>query len=242
MRSWTLFAAFAGLVAVAVADFISSEQGDGRAKARPDASSERSSLRVMKDEPPAAAATAATAATSRVTAVGGQRRDPLCNAGSDCIDDPLSASSEAELRWMRQHSYPTKAEAERLAGLSEAGLEAEARRGVLTAMTELGSRQLDRGDSNGLNWLREAKNRGSLYAYYGRSRAELSRPSGHGFVEAGAFLRVAYMLGDRKAATALHQLVEEHRLGMIELDAIDRRASSLHQTYAGGRAPVPRPW
>ena len=165
----------------------------------------------------------------------------FCNRRPQCMDDPFIPVSHEELTWMRAHGYPTLEESERLARLSEAELTAEARRGVLTAMTELGKRMIARGDRNGLTWYLRASEQGSIYAYYLRSDVEMDRASGRGFIEAGAFLRVAYILGDHKAGTTLLRFFEKNRLGMIEMNAIDRRANELYQTYAENRQPTPRP-
>jgi hypothetical protein len=165
----------------------------------------------------------------------------FCNRRPECVDDPHIPNSEAELRWMQQYGYPTIDESARLGRLSDLQLETEAGRGVLTAMTELGKRLIERGDQNGLNWYLKAKNQGSIYAYYQRSNAEMNRAFGHGFVESGTFLRVAYILGDLKASQALYRFIEENDLGVIEMDAIDRRANELYQTYAKNRQPTPRP-
>lgn len=167
--------------------------------------------------------------------------ETLCRGRSECADDPLIANSEAELYWMRRHGFPTKQEAQRLQRLSEADLQVEARHGNLTAMTALGERMIDRGDSNGMSWFLRAKNRGSLYAYYMQSKAEMNPSMGHGFVESGAFLRVAHLLGDSKAEREVHRFIEKNRLSHIELYAIDRRASELYASYAKNRQPSPRP-
>ena len=58
-------------------------------------------------------------------------------------------------------------------------------------------------------------------------------------VEAGAYLRVAYILGDAKAATELQRRLPGLTPG--EQAMIDERAASLYQTMAGARAPAPRP-
>lgn len=165
----------------------------------------------------------------------------FCDRRPECKDDPFIPVSQEELVWMRTHGYPTQEESERLARLSEVELEAEAKRGVLTAMTELGKRMIARGDRNGLSWYLKAKDHGSIYAYYLRSEVEMDRSTGRGFVEAGAFLRVAYILGDHKAGAVLLRFFEKNRLGMFEMEAIDRRAGELYQTYAQNRQPTPRP-
>jgi hypothetical protein len=172
---------------------------------------------------------------------GSEFRGEFCNRKPACADDPLAPNSEAELRWMQQHGYPTKEVVERLSRLSDTELEAEAKRGALTAMTELGSRMLEKGDHNGAVWFIRAADRGSIYAYYAQSKYEMRKASGRGLVESGAYLRVAYILGDHKASYALYEFMRTQNLSMMELDAIDRRAASLYQTYARNRQPAPRP-
>lgn len=165
----------------------------------------------------------------------------FCGHRPACVNDPHSPNNERELRWMQQHGYPTKDELERLARLSEVELEEEAKRGSLTAMTELGGRMVERNDPKGSLWFMRAADRGSIYAYYAESKTEMNRTLGHGLVESGAFLRVAYMLGDHKAATELYRFKEKEKLGIGEMVAIDRRAASLYLTYAKKRQPSPRP-
>ena len=160
------------------------------------------------------------------------------------MQDPTTAESEADYRWLRQHGYPTREESLRLAALSEAALRDEVGKGSLTAMTELGSRMVNRGDWKGLSLFSGAASRGSLYAYYAESKAMQIRaaPLG-GIVESGAFLRVAYMLGDYKAARAVQRdVIEKYNATRpSESVMIDERAASLYKTYAKGRQPVPRP-
>lgn len=165
----------------------------------------------------------------------------FCGRKPACADDPNIPNNEQELRWMQLHGYPTKDELDRFAAMSETALEEEAKGGSLTAMAELGSRIVERNDPNGLRWILQARDRGSIYAYYAQSKKEMNRTLGNGLVESGAFLRVAYMLGDYKASTALYQLVEKERLGIAELDRIDRRAAELYLTYTKNRQPTPRP-
>ena len=190
-------------------------------------------------------------AVTRATALGGQLSaagfiEPkiYCNGDQACLQDPTTAESEADYRWLRQHGYPTREESQRLAALSEAALQDEIRKGSLTAMTELGTRMVNRGDWNGLSLFLRAADRGSIYAYYAKSKAMQIRtaPMG-GIVESGAYLRVAYMLGDYKAAQALRwDVIEKYNATHPSESAmIDDRAASLYETYARSRQPVPRP-
>lgn len=165
----------------------------------------------------------------------------FCSDKYDC-HDPLIPNNANELRWMQQYGYPTKDELDRMARLSDVELEMEAKQGKLTAMTELGSRLVDRNDVNGEKWVYLAQQRGSIYAYYIDAKTEMNRTLGHGLVESGAHLRLAYLLGDYKAATALYQFASKEGLDIVELNAIDRRAASLYITYAKNRQPTPRPF
>lgn len=181
---------------------------------------------------------------SQTMSPAGKNLDPrqFCNRDPACADDPTIPNSENELRWMQQHGYPTREEIDRLAKLSEVELAEEVKRGNLTAMSELGTRMVDRGDNNGLSLYLQAANSGSIYSYYAESNAQMKRSVGGGLVEAGAYLRLAYMLGDYKAATTLYRFVESQKLSIIEMNAIDRRAASLYITYAKNRQPTPRPF
>ena len=165
----------------------------------------------------------------------------FCTAKSSCYD-PLVPNNANELRWMQQYGYPTKDELDRMAQLSDDELEMEAKQGKLTAMTELGSRLVDRNDVNGEKWVYLAQQHGSVYAYYIDAKTEMNHTLGHGLVESGAHLRLAYLLGDYKAATALYQFASKEELDIVELNAIDRRAASLYITYAKNRQPTPRPF
>lgn len=166
----------------------------------------------------------------------------FCNRQETCKDDPTVPNNPNELRWMQQHGYPTRDEQDRLMRLSETELELEAKQGKLTAMTELGSRMIDRNDPNGSLWLLRATEHGSIYAYYAISKKEMNRTLGHGLIESGAFLRVAYLLGDYKAGTALYQFASKEGLSIGEFNMIDRRAASLYITFANNRQPAPRPF
>jgi hypothetical protein len=144
---------------------------------------------------------------------------------------------------MRRHGYPTGEEASRLKSLSEAQLENEVADGSLTAMTELAGRKIERSDWSGLQLLTQASDRGSVYSNYVRSSAMLKKGAPMaGLIESGAYLRLAYILGDYKAAGALqNDFSRELSSTPREMSRIDERAASLYRTYAKNKAPVPRP-
>lgn len=191
-------------------------------------------------------------ADSRVTDVEPPQATPaivppasgICgNDDAACRSDPFSANSEEDLVWMRLHGYPTGDEASRLKSLSDAQLENEISGGSLTAMTELASRKIERSDWSGLQLLTQASDQGSIYSNYVRSSAMLKKgaPMG-GLTESGAYLRLAYILGDYKAADALqNNFSRELSLTPREMSRIDERAASLYRTYAKSKVPVSRP-
>ncbi|UNK48475.1 hypothetical protein MNR01_11980 [Lysobacter sp. S4-A87] len=66
-----------------------------------------------------------------------------------------------------------------------------------------------------------------------------NHPGFKNYIEAAAFLRVAYILGDGKAAGQI--LKDFPKYGPVDYTIIDRRASSLYRTFAKERRPSVRP-
>lgn len=164
----------------------------------------------------------------------------LCRQGDDCKSNALAASSSEEAAWLQANGYPSSAELARLQKLSDSQLKTAADAGSVTALAVYGERlALGNDTKNGLDALRKATERGSIYAYYGLSNVYAERKGLKNIVDSGAYLRVAYMLGDSKAGTAL--LGKTPPIHPVEMAAIDRTAASLYQTYANNRPPRPRP-
>lgn len=164
----------------------------------------------------------------------------LCRQSDDCKSNVLAASSSEEAAWLQANGYPSSAELARLQKLSDSQLKAAADAGSVTALAVYGGRLALGSDTrNGLDALRKATERGSIYAYYGLSNVYAERKGLKSIVDSGAYLRVAYILGDSKAGTAL--LGKTPPIHPVEMAAIDRRAASLYQTYANSRPPRHRP-
>ena len=163
-----------------------------------------------------------------------------CTRPVDCNSNVLGASTREEATWLRANGYPSQAELKNLRQLSDSQLKAAADAGSVAALAVYGER-LAMGDdtAGGLDALRTAADRNSIYAYYGLARVYAERKGLKNLVESGAYLRVAYMLGDSKAATTLQAGFPT--LHPVENAAIDRRAASLYQTFAKNKAPRPRP-
>ncbi|ATS37130.1 MULTISPECIES: hypothetical protein [Xanthomonas] len=165
----------------------------------------------------------------------------LCQPGAyACIaGGPLLASSQAEAHWLIAHGYPSPAEHARLSKLDLAQLQAESQAGNQAATVFYGSKTALSGRfQSGVAILRKAAATGTIYAYYGLSEAYLGDTPQTNPVESAAFLRLAYLLGDRKASAAIAQ----RGLSGIESVVADERAAVLYQTFAKSRRPSPRPF
>ncbi|AWH16923.1 hypothetical protein C1922_06110 [Stenotrophomonas sp. ZAC14D2_NAIMI4_7] len=160
----------------------------------------------------------------------------LC--GLDCAGaGPLDARTAAEAMWLIKHGYPSAFDRDRLQSLSRAELLQLVGSGSLPGAVELGKRvALEDNVLDGKIILRQQANAGNMYAYYGLADVSAnSQP--RSLVDAAAYLRMAYMLGDDKAASEIAKL----RLTSAELVAADKRASHLFGGYAGEQARDPRP-
>jgi hypothetical protein len=162
--------------------------------------------------------------------------DAMCDGGLRCKQSPLVAWSPEEQAWLHRNGYPTEAEARELTALSETQLQQRADAGSLPAATELGVR-LGRRDEYGkaLVVLMDAADKGSLYAYHDLARLHLGRDH----QEAAACLRLAYLLGDYKAANTLYRWFP--KITANELQMADQRAALLYRNVAKFQKPRPRP-
>lgn len=162
--------------------------------------------------------------------------DYLCRM--DCKDAaPFEARSPREAAWLIKHGYPSAVEKSRLESLSLDALRQEADLGSLPGAVEYGRRlALEENALDGKIVLRQQAQSGNMFAYYGLANvsANGSQPS---LVDTAAYLRMAYMLGDDRAALEIAKM----RLTSAELVAADKRASHLFAGYAGEQPRDPRP-
>lgn len=156
----------------------------------------------------------------------------------ECADlGPLEASSEAEALWMVKHRYPSKQELQRLAAMSITQLQQEAAAGNSAAAVMLGKRiALERNFVEGQVILREQTLSGNMFAFYAISES-FREAQDRNLVEGAAYLRLAYILGDRKAADEIAKM----RLSSAEISAADTRALQLYPGFAEDQVPDPRP-
>lgn len=160
----------------------------------------------------------------------------LCSG--DCRDaGPLQAKSQEEAEWLIRHRYPSQTELKRLQSEPLDTLQQKASAGDSTAATVLGKRiALERNFMDGQVMLRNQVLSGNIYALYAISESyrESKVPN---LVDAAAYLRLAYIMGDHKAALEIAKM----RLSSAELAAADSRASLLYKGFAGDNVPDSRP-
>jgi hypothetical protein len=192
------------------------------------------------DTPPAPASAPAPTATAeasnqKLQAYVCSEADPRCRASTD----PLKARSVDEARWLVAHGYPTREEEDRLKASSLDQLKAEADAGNPSAKVVYASKLalLPGKYHEGYLLMHDQAVSGNLYAYYGVSEVMLNNKEHGGLVDSAAYLRVAYLLGDWRAADKMAAL----GLPQPEMMAADRRAASLLNTFSGGLEPSRRP-
>lgn len=150
---------------------------------------------------------------------------------------------------MSTHGFPPRQKLENPASVDQETLRALADQGVLFAKGLLGSVLLEEGRvDKGLSYLYYAKDHGSIYALYRLSewyRSEANpnpRP-----MRSAAYLRIAWLLGDRKASDFAYAAFPETDSGwwaMVDRDAAAffRRLRHRQAGEPGGALPImPRP-
>ncbi|QKW58552.1 hypothetical protein [Stenotrophomonas sp. NA06056] len=182
-------------------------------------------------------------ASTAISSGGNQRPATLeyqCADEPGCAISPLAARDREEANWLMDNGYPSANELKAFSALSRSQLKRQADDGSLSAMVLYGERAASEGDTKeGIDYITDAINRGSIYGYYGMSSVYQNTPGLKNVVDSGAYLRVAYTLGDSKAANELQ--LRFPGLTQVEQAAIDARAASLYQTFAKSKQPIPRP-
>lgn len=157
-----------------------------------------------------------------------------------CADDVFMAADAREADWLIRNGYPSPAERRRLQELTVDQLESEAP-GNEAAVLELARRYSDAGDPyHAIGMVYPLARSGNLFAYHALADIHAAKGPRQDLLESGAYLRLAYILGDHRAADVLAERL--WKFGPVEHRIIDRRAASLYQTFAEGRTPDPRPF
>lgn len=230
MRS-ILFTAILAVTATACSEQPSSSQSEGLSASVGPASSPAQS-----GQPPAANTPRRSIAGSPSGFNAAAVAQRICTG--DCNEaGPLQAKSQEEAEWLIRHKYPSQAELEQLRSESLDVLQQKASVGDTTAAAVLGKRiALEKNFMDGQVMLRNQVLSGNVYALYAISESyrESRMPNA---VDGAAYLRLAYIMGDHKAAIEIAKM----GLSSAELAAADSRASLLYKGFAGDQVPDPRP-
>lgn len=173
-----------------------------------------------------------------------QYKRELCDAtDTECRRDPLSASTAEEARWLAQHGYPTHEQLADYDGLSTDALRDKAATGDLVYRSLYGRRLLEEGEYlRGLGVLTDTARNGGLYALYETSASYSDPGSVHPDMMSGlADLRLAYLMGDSRAADALAKLASERGYGLVEMRLADEQAAHLRKQIFPNIYMAPRP-
>lgn len=154
--------------------------------------------------------------------------------------DPLEASGPKEALWLTRHGYPSRADLERYPTMSDAELDELAKKDRAFAILRA-RREIEQGQLGGLTELMYLARAGNLYALYEMSRAYHDVESIADFYDAAAYLRVAYLLGDRRAATELYARFPDWAVPS-SLALIDARAARLRARMFPGMPADLRPY
>ncbi len=157
-----------------------------------------------------------------------------------CDMSPFLAENENEAVWLRQRGYPSPRQREEAKRLPTVELKLRTEKGDLIAASLYGERLMEENDWTKANRvLLKAASEGSLYSLYALSYRAANHPQHRSRIEAGKWLRLAYLAGDYKATIQLVQIyppVNE----MAEQLLIDQYAAHTYRNFLRYRS-YPRP-
>ena len=157
-----------------------------------------------------------------------------------CNMSPFLAENENEAVWLRQRGYPSPQQREEAKRLPTVELKLRTEKGDLIAASLYAERLMEDNDwSKAYGVLLKAAREGSLYSLYALSYRAANHPEHRSRIEAGKWLRLAYLAGDYKATIQLVQIyppVNE----MPEQLLIDRYAAHSYRKFLRYRS-YPRP-
>lgn len=173
------------------------------------------------------------------TELGGRLQKYQC-VGKDCSRSPYFAESRKEAAWLLEHGYPAPEELANLRQRSTAQYEAEfARTHGEVARSLYGlSLAADGQAREALGVLGSGAARGNLYALDAISEIYYRSPEFGNLVLSAAYLRLAYLAGDRKAGETYARRFEVFT--PPEHASADRNAARLHRQLMQDRV-YPRP-
>jgi len=160
-----------------------------------------------------------------------------------CSRDALAANSPEEARWLNQHGYPTEEQIRASDALSTSALRDLAAGGSLAYGALLGRRLLEEeAYVPGMGKLIETARAGGIYSLHviSDTHANMSGPQPD-MVGSLAYLRLAYLMGDRKAGDLLALRAEQFGAGPVELRMADEQAAHLRNQMFQNIFVPPRP-
>ena len=159
---------------------------------------------------------------------------------SACNISPFLAENENEALWLRARGYPSPQQREEAKRLPTVELKLRTEKGDLIAASLYGERLMEENDWNGAhNVLLKAASEGSLYSLYALSYRAANHPEHHSRIEAGKWLRLAYLAGDYKATIQLVQIYPRVNETPEQL-LIDQYAADSYRKFLRYRS-YPRP-
>lgn len=170
----------------------------------------------------------------------------ICSLHDDdtaCTRSVLASSSPEETKWLSQHGYPTEEQINAADALSTSALRDLAASGSLAYGALLGRRLLEEDAYvPGIGRLIDTARAGGIYALHVASDtyANVNGPQPD-MVESLAYLRLAYLMGDRKAGNVSALRAEQFGVGPVELRMADERAAHLRQQMFPNMYVPPRP-
>lgn len=161
---------------------------------------------------------------------------------AECEMDPLVAKTSEEAQWLLQHGYPTHEQLQGYEALTTDALREKAITGDLLYRAFYGRRLIEEGDyMPGVANLIAAAREGGIYALYEMSAAHGKDDEHFSRVDNLAYLRLAYLMGDARAAVRLAQVASDRGYGIAELMYPDQHAAHLRKQMLGETNVPPRP-
>lgn len=150
---------------------------------------------------------------------------------SDCTaDDPLVAASNEEAEWLSENGYPSIQTLKKYETITLEELRGKQNKSQIDTLM-LSEKMAEKNErNNGKALAHSVAMQGNLYALYVLSEIHAMPGPGFDRIESGAYLRLAYLMGDSKAADFYHEIYGS--LSAPEHLLIDRRASRLMQTMS----------
>lgn len=151
-------------------------------------------------------------------------------ANSCTVNDLLVAASNEEADWLYENGYPSIQEIQEYKDITLEELRAKENKSQTDTLM-LSEKMAEKNErNNGKALAHSVAMQGNLYALYVLSEIHAMPGQGYDRTESGAYLKLAYLMGDNKAVDLYYEIYGS--LSAPEHLLIDRRASRLMQTMS----------